>query len=646
MSRNRKKRRTQGGRPTTVAAVAGSALTVTALTVAAVPATGHTGSSQASVQEIAVTLLASEDNDAVPTFVTGPLLGLAAGLGLTDGLAIDTLQVGFDPVTTVGNGTKKLYDTINTAKPTPYTGGNVCAYAPDPCRLVPVAAEGMSAANLVRAMDALWSSSQGKTPEGFTDLDAEISTGTLALLFNNPLRPNGGILSRFAALLNPLGITTPALTAGIADLGSGYTYQSGYLDVTWAYNPLADFPVTLNPLSLLNSAMAVLPPSSFIPAASELTNGVQGFKLFTDQNNVVTMAESGPIFNSQRANSLNAVADVTIPLIGILQVDDFYPIKGALLSYDSDGWYTKIQGFGGKLTPTPWGRDRLPLLAPLDLPNQLINSVLTAVKSPYLLGNPLADILEPAMTILVNIGYPDVLTPADIAAYPRLVESAEAGGGGYQPYDRSFGPISTVDDPTPAADIPFGWFTNPGLTAEETRAAYGDAWKAFTGAIEAQFKKPFWGILVPNAEDPPAGAGTPTAGSSAAVASAPAQALPESAPEPVAALVVEAGNAAVDDGPAETAAVDTDDPAPADPAPAALAELDAPVAAVDDAPALAGLAELDDEPAPADLAELDDTPVEASVSELDAAPDAAVETGSPSEGDRGQTRDTKRRGAR
>jgi hypothetical protein len=62
--------------------------------------------------------------------------------------------------------------------------------------------------------------------------------------------------------------------------------------------------------------------------------------------------------------------------------------------------------------------------------------------------------------------------------------------------------------------------------------AYGDAWKAFTGALQAQFQKPLWGILVPNPDNPPAGAATPAATKVAAAqtVSAPAPAATVTAP--------------------------------------------------------------------------------------------------------------------
>lgn len=42
----------------------------------------------------------------------------------------------------------------------------------------------------------------------------------------------------------------------------------------------------------------------------------------------------------------------------------------------------------------------------------MINPLLKAINSPYLLGTPEADILTPVLKILVNVGYDDVPDPA------------------------------------------------------------------------------------------------------------------------------------------------------------------------------------------------------------------------------------------
>ena len=51
----------------------------------------------------------------------------------------------------------------------------------------------------------------------------------------------------------------------------------------------------------------------------------------------------------------------------------------------------------------------LPILPPVQLPGQLINLAPSRFNRPYLLGNPFADASAPALKILVNTGYSDVV---------------------------------------------------------------------------------------------------------------------------------------------------------------------------------------------------------------------------------------------
>ena len=138
--------------------------------------------------------------------------------------------------------------------------------------------------------------------------------------------------------------------------------------------------------------------------------------------------------------------------------------------------------------------------------------MLAAIKSPYLLGNPIGDVLAPALKILVNIGYDDVITPEMLTKPdPLNLLGATFAEEGYQAWDRQFvGQKFTTPAPTnPDAPVAFGWFSNPALTAADTKQAYADAWSAFTDAVQAQFAKPLWGVLVPNPATVPSGAATP-----------------------------------------------------------------------------------------------------------------------------------------
>ena len=66
----------------------------------------------------------------------------------------------------------------------------------------------------------------------------------------------------------------------------------------------------------------------------------------------------------------------------------------------------------------------LPLLEPLRLPSRILNEVFKQAKIPVTLGTPLADALQPALEILVNIGYTDVQTPSEGGTYNRTYDQS------------------------------------------------------------------------------------------------------------------------------------------------------------------------------------------------------------------------------
>ncbi len=147
---------------------------------------------------------------------------------------------------------------------------------------------------------------------------------------------------------------------------------------------MSDFPVTLNPFAVVNSVFAGLP-----------TNLLGGF----------TVAGDDP------ATALPAV--------------------GVWLGLAALGTAPAGSSYYFTLNPND-----LPLLEPLRLPVRIINAI-----TGWNLPTPIADALQPAAKILVNIAYTDVVTPADIAANPSLADD-------YEPYDRTFSPAE-LSIPTP-----------------------------------------------------------------------------------------------------------------------------------------------------------------------------------------------------
>lgn len=371
-------------------------------------------------------------------------------------------------------------------------------------------------------MNSLWSAALGNTLlPGYTPLKGGQTT-TLSVLINDLLRPNGGISARFGTPNSSLPNT------GAAPDGAGKTdpkASNAFLDLTWEYNPQADFPVTFNPFALLNTAMAALPPVVDFLNTKPLD--------IVEKQLAVAIGVGGQTFAPSDTDALTYLVGNLLPIVGGATEDTVPQLSATLVP------------------------GTIPLLGPAALGTYLTNSVLKKINSPFLFGDPLSDVLTPMLKILVNIAYPDVVTPDALKANPELAKA------GYGAYDRTF----------VQQDIKFGSM-NP-LTPQEMKQVPGDAWNAFTSALKDQFQKPFFGIVVPNTI-PGQGAATAAAAvkPAAAAAAAPVAAAVE-APAPTASPVV---SAAVDSpvGPSSAPAPTVPDLA-SDSAPAAEAPAPAPV---------------------------------------------------------------------
>ena len=288
-----------------------------------------------------------------------------------------------------------------------------------------VVGTGPAAQNLVEAYRAQISSVNGATPPGYTPFQpgpivssqqTVNNTNQVLGFLNNSLRPNGGLQTRFAPILNLFGVDTTVPAAG-AYASTGIRLNTATLDATWAYSPLSDFPVTLNPFSFVNSLFATVPISL-----------LSGYKL--------------------QGLDTTAAATNVAGVLGILN-----NVSGGIYGVPNG------QGFYGTLVPTD-----LPILEPLRLPAQIINAI-TGVD----LGTPFADALQPAFKILVNIGYSDVVTPIDIAKDPQTY-------GQYQAYDRTY-LTSGVQQPflSVAPLTPAEWLQVPGDVVRALFTGFSDA---------------------------------------------------------------------------------------------------------------------------------------------------------------------------
>lgn len=430
---------------------------------------------------------------------TGPLFGLLQGVGV-DSISIpnvlppviDTLTINL--ANTDANPVN-LADKINAYD---FGGWNILnnSFRRQPGGTLGIAilgASGFATLGAAEAYQALLSSAGGTTLPGYTPLVGPGLTSTLTgsqcttqgtlckpgnnvtnlalLLVNSPLTPNGGLVTRFAPLLKlfgvdpviPVGATANSETPATKGSGGKVTMNGAVVNLGLAYNALSDFPATLNPFSLVNTGLATLLPT-YLLSKGDIKGATQD--------------------------------DLIAALAGLALAGTNSTTYGTYLPQD------------------------LPILAPLRLPVQLINLVSNALGFPLNLGTPIADALQPALKILVNTGYTDVITP------DKLNTCAKDCGGadpktyadlGYTAYDRSF--LTSGDDTTFLSQAP--------LTPQEWLQVPGDVIRALIGGITTEIQK----IFTPGAAAIPSSVGAapkqtpaPTATSTAPAAAEPPEA--------------------------------------------------------------------------------------------------------------------------
>jgi hypothetical protein len=417
-----------------------------------------------------------------PTYTAGTLAALIDVVGNAfPGVGVSIYNAGPPQTITISVGDIPVVGELNlilalenTAADTPNLY-NTVASIPQPqnssifsnanYRYALLAASGEANLNLIDAYRTEISSVRdGNTPAGYIPFSPSTNnkpnkTEQALVFLQNPLRPNGGLLTRFPGLSGLLGIDTVIPAAGLYTSGDTKTaLNTTTIDVTWAYDPFGDFPEIANPFSLINTLNAAVPINLF--------DGIQ-----------------------VKGDSL---IDVGLNVAQVLSLVPLVPVN------DGKAWY---------LTLEP---NQLPILTPLRVPSLIVNAALNAVGSPYLLGTPLADALQPAMKILVNTGYSDVVTPEDIATDPATY-------AGYQSYDRTY---KTSATPTPFGSV------SP-LTPQEWEQVPGDVFQALVSGVQTQLQKPLFGLLVPAQQAGPTAAQRPRAAARVALDTA------ASSPKPV-----------------------------------------------------------------------------------------------------------------
>ncbi|MGB8406158.1 MAG: PE-PPE domain-containing protein [Mycobacterium sp.] len=315
---------------------------------------------------------------------TGPLLRLADLLGIHS-VSIPGVPVVGDVninLAYTGQDPANLYNAVNGFPFGGFLLGNFYRQPGGSLGTAILASSGIAVGNAVKAYEALLASAGGHTPAGYTPLTASGKVNTLtgasctsgitciqgtnvtnlaALFVNDPGTPNGGLYTRFGSILNLFGLN-PITPGGQSASSTGVRVNAATVGIGWGYSLMSDFPATLNPFSLVNSLLATVLP----------TNLLGGVTL-------------GGASTTDIGTNLGLLATLGTPTT----------------TYST-------------LVPND-----LPLLEPLRLPSRIINFVLGKLGVQAKLGTPLANALQPALSILVNLGYTDVVLPRQGGTYNR-----------------------------------------------------------------------------------------------------------------------------------------------------------------------------------------------------------------------------------
>lgn len=322
---------------------------------------------------------------------TGPLLKVADIAGITTLEIPDVPLVGSITVNLI-NAPINVVDLADAINAYPF-GGFVpvaATFSRQPGGALGtaiLAGSGLGAFKSGLSYEALLSSAGGNTLPGYTPLVASgrvlslsgtpctsglgcvqgTNVTNFALIqVNNPGTPNGGLYSRFKPIRDRLDLPSVSAVGGSAS-STGIGFNSAVLGIGWGYNPLSDFPVTLNPFALTNTMMATLFPTNMLGGTT-----------------------------------IGGASDTQI--------------VGALVLLATAGTTSTLYS-----TVVP---NDLAMLEPLRLPARICNAVLGKLGIDYRFGNPLADALQPALQIAVNTAYTDVLTPTQGGTYNRTFDQS------------------------------------------------------------------------------------------------------------------------------------------------------------------------------------------------------------------------------
>lgn len=259
-------------------------------------------------------------------------------------------------------------------------------------------------------------------PGGANDPTPTAGEGSLTILtmilLRNPGRADGGIAARFAPILDPilgaLGQNSVVTPDGQVEHSGGAILVPVKVDGTVEYDPLSDFAAWPNPFALANNGAAFLFPTYILRGAdiesalplllAPVLGGIGGNVLSGIIGDGINVPTGLPAPFNNLPLSRAALVPVLSQLVGVpVPVGD---------PNDPTSWYTAINSY------FTLHSDAIPLLEPFRYPTDFANLF---TGGAFGFTNPFADAIEPALKILVNLGYTnvtqDMSNPLD--PYPR-----------------------------------------------------------------------------------------------------------------------------------------------------------------------------------------------------------------------------------
>lgn len=266
------------------------------------------------------------------------------------------------------------------------------------------------------------------------------------ILLRNPGRADGGIAARFAPIFRIFGINTVTPEFEVfQDLGARLVPNK--VDATVEYDPLSDFAAWPNPFTLANNKAALLFPTYILRGSEaglpEMIAQILGAALPGIAGNVAYgfVGSIPSDLEIAGVDVLNVPCGAfgcelspafSVPDVGPFELD----VRGDLLGLLG----SVVEGALGMEIPDDYfatntyltiEQNALPLLEPLRYPADIANLF---TGGAFGFTNPFADAIEPALKLLVNLGYTnvtqDITDPLD--PYPR--DFSGNFGGEYAPF--------------------------------------------------------------------------------------------------------------------------------------------------------------------------------------------------------------------